>query len=90
MASVLGGMVLRRLLALLLIVPGVIAAAASPAWAAAYYGGSVRDGMRWSLFLGTGIGVLLLVILGEMWWLGRQDGVPDGSAALRGKTPGSR
>ncbi|BCY04918.1 hypothetical protein [Actinoplanes sp. L3-i22] len=65
-------MVLRRLLALLLPVAGVLAAATTPAWAAAS-GGSVRDGMRWSLFLGTGIGVLLLVIVGEMWWLGRQD-----------------
>ncbi|WP_436525080.1 hypothetical protein [Actinoplanes sp. HUAS TT8] len=70
-------MVLRRLLALFLLVSGVIAAASSPAWAAAYGGGSVRDGMRWSLFLGTGIGVLLLVILGEMWWLGRQDAAAE-------------
>ncbi|MFI1992468.1 hypothetical protein [Actinoplanes sp. NPDC020271] len=83
-------MVLRRLLALSLIVPGLLAAAASPAWAAAYYGGSVRDGMRWSLFLGTGIGLLLLVILGEMWWLGRQDAGFAGPAPLRGKTPDNR
>ncbi|AEV81020.1 hypothetical protein ACWT_0006 [Actinoplanes sp. SE50] len=31
----------------------------------------VWDGMRWSLFLGAGAGVLLLIIGGEMWWLGR-------------------
>lgn len=65
-------MVLRRLLVLFVLVPGVIAAAASPAWAAAS-GTSVREGMRWSLFLGAGAAVLLLVIGGEMWWLGRED-----------------
>ncbi|GID66661.1 hypothetical protein Acy02nite_45420 [Actinoplanes cyaneus] len=66
-------MLALSLVVLSLIVPGLLAVAASPAWAAAYYGGSVPDGMRWSLFLGTGIAVLLLVIVGEMWWLARQD-----------------
>ncbi|GIF08822.1 hypothetical protein [Actinoplanes siamensis] len=78
-------MALRRLLVLLLLVPGVIAAAASPAWAAAS-GGSVRDGMRWSLFLGAGAGLLLLVIVVEMWWLGRgHDRAPVDSDAGDGR-----
>jgi hypothetical protein len=73
---------LRRLLVISLPVLGVIAAAASPAWAAP--AGAVRDGMRWSLFLGAGAGLLLLVIGGEMWWLGRrQELTPVDSDASR-------
>jgi hypothetical protein len=75
---------LRRLLAIFLPALGVIAAAASPAWAAPV--GAARDGMRWSLFLVAGAGLLLLVIGGEMWWLGRrQELTPaDSEAARRG------